>query len=91
MHRNLLSLRKPDDDHPLPPAPTLEEFARENVASPVKTEAEVRGHGCRHFQQRHDDDCRRERGEEQEEEMRSQSFCWRQQSDRGRAAEDREG
>ncbi len=42
MHRNLLSLRKPDDDRPLPPEPTLEEFAQEHVERPVETEGEVR-------------------------------------------------
>ena len=37
MHRNLLSLRKPDDDRPLPPEPTLEEIAQEHVERPVET------------------------------------------------------
>jgi hypothetical protein len=42
MHRNLLSLRKPDDPRPVPPAPTLEETAREFREHPVETEVEVR-------------------------------------------------
>ena len=31
MHRNLCALRRPDDDRPLPPEPTLDEVAREHV------------------------------------------------------------
>lgn len=42
VHRNLLSLRKPDDPRPVPPAPTLEEAAREFREHPVETEVEVR-------------------------------------------------
>ena len=42
MHRNLCSLRKPGDDRPLPPAPTLEEVTQEHVERPVDTAAEVR-------------------------------------------------
>ncbi len=41
-HRNLLSLRKPDDDRRLPPEPTLAEIAQEHVERPVETEVEVR-------------------------------------------------
>ena len=42
MHRNLTSLRKPDDRRPVPPEPTLEQIAREHRERPAETEAEVR-------------------------------------------------
>jgi len=42
VHRNLLSLRKPDEPRPVPPPPTLEEVAREYREHPVETVVEVR-------------------------------------------------
>ncbi len=42
MHRNLASLRRTNDERPLPPEPTLEEIIREQPSTPVETEREVR-------------------------------------------------
>lgn len=42
MHRNLISLRKPDDPRPVSAEPKLEEVAREFRERPVETEVEVR-------------------------------------------------
>src|SRR5207237_1759447 len=38
----LRSLRKPDDPRPLPPEPTLEQFAQAHFDRPAEPEAEVR-------------------------------------------------
>jgi hypothetical protein len=41
-HRNLAALRRPNDQHPLPPEQTLDEVARDFREHPVETEREVR-------------------------------------------------
>src|SRR5438445_1204922 len=41
LHRNLGKLRKPNDQRPLPPEPTLEEVARNFRQRPVQAEEEV--------------------------------------------------
>jgi hypothetical protein len=41
LHRNLAGLRKPDERHPLPPEPTLEEVAKDYRESPVEAAREV--------------------------------------------------
>lgn len=41
-HRNLAGLRRPDDQRPSPPEPTLEEIVKDYRAAPVETEREVR-------------------------------------------------
>jgi hypothetical protein len=42
MHRSLSSLRKPDDERPLPPEPTLEQIAEEHRDSPYDVAQETR-------------------------------------------------
>ena len=42
IHRNLGSLRRPDDARPLPPEPTLDEVARDYQERPVEPEREIR-------------------------------------------------
>jgi hypothetical protein len=42
MHRNINSLRRPDDSHPVPPEPTRDEIAGEHLQLPVEMEREVR-------------------------------------------------
>jgi hypothetical protein len=42
MHRNLASLRRPDDDRPQTPEPSREEIEREYRERPIEPEAEVR-------------------------------------------------
>jgi hypothetical protein len=42
IHRNLCSLRRPDDTRPLPPEPTLDQIARDFRDRPIEAEREVR-------------------------------------------------
>jgi hypothetical protein len=42
LHRNLLKLRRPDDERPVTPEPTLDEVAREFRERPIEAEQEVR-------------------------------------------------
>jgi hypothetical protein len=42
LHRNLASLRKPNDQHPVPPEPTFDEVARDFREQPIENEREVR-------------------------------------------------
>jgi hypothetical protein len=42
MHRNLSTLRRPDDPRPRPPEPTRDEIARDYREHPIEPEAEVR-------------------------------------------------
>jgi len=42
LHRNLCTLRRPDDRRPVPPEPTLDEVARDFQDHPVETVREVR-------------------------------------------------
>jgi hypothetical protein len=41
-HRNLLKLRRPDDEHPIPPEPTLDEVARDFRERPIEAQQEIR-------------------------------------------------
>ncbi len=41
-HRNILNLRRPDDERPLPPEPTLDEIAGDFLEQPIEVESEVR-------------------------------------------------
>ncbi len=42
IHHNLGELRRPGDQRPLPPEPTLDEIARDFRAHPIETDREVR-------------------------------------------------
>src|SRR5260370_29412025 len=42
LHRNLLKLRRPDDQRPVPPEPTLDDVARDFRERPVEVDREVR-------------------------------------------------
>jgi hypothetical protein len=42
IHRNMAKLRRPDDQRPLPPEPTLEDVARDFRERPIEAEPEVR-------------------------------------------------
>jgi len=42
LHRNLCNLRRPDDQRPVPPEPTLDDVARDFRERPVEAELEVR-------------------------------------------------
>jgi len=42
LHRNLCTLRRPDDRRPLPPEPTFDEVAKDSQDHPVETLREVR-------------------------------------------------
>jgi hypothetical protein len=42
IHRNMLAMRRPDDDRPVPPEPTLDEIAGDFLARPIEVESEVR-------------------------------------------------
>jgi hypothetical protein len=42
IHRNILAMRRPDDDRPVPPEPTLDEIAGDFLARPIEVEPEVR-------------------------------------------------
>jgi hypothetical protein len=42
IHRNMVAMRRPDDDRPVPPEPTLDEIAGDFLARPIEVEPEVR-------------------------------------------------
>jgi hypothetical protein len=42
IHRNLISLRRPNDQRPVSPEPTLEEIVREHCPKPVDADREIR-------------------------------------------------
>ncbi len=42
LHHNMAKLRRPDDQRPVPPEPTLEDVARDFRERPIEVEAEVR-------------------------------------------------
>ena len=42
IHRNMVALRRPDDERPVPPEPTLDEIAGDFQEQPIEVEPEVR-------------------------------------------------